>query len=143
MPISLYGTKRDILKRLDEEAFIFPDNLARTKSGTISYQAKYDWCLQHPDIILPIAFPNLVAVRPSDLLQKGGKLLFDYVHRKFCDTIYKFSGNRHIQVPCGAVISNFDTLDYAYPEDIVTEMLNYYGHNRCKFYTEPRDVYAK
>ncbi|MEE1078928.1 MAG: hypothetical protein UIC64_07740, partial [Agathobacter sp.] len=56
--------------------------------------------------------------------------------------VYRLSGDRRIQVPYGADISNFDAVDYDYPEDIVTEMLNYYGHNRCKVYTMPRKVYS-
>lgn len=139
-PLKLLGSQRELVRRLDDASFAFPPTLAKTKRGTVKTRAKYDWCLQNPAIVAPIAYPELVVVQPSALLQKGGDLLLKYLHRKFYDTIYEVAGGRKVQVPSGARIIDLDTPTYDYPNDVVTEMLNCYGHNRCLNYTEPREV---
>ena len=83
---------------------------------------------------------RIVVVQPSVLLQKGGDLLLKYLRRKFFDTIYEILGGRKVQVPSGARIINYDTLTYDYPDDVIAEMLNRYGHNRCQNHIEPREV---
>ena len=130
------------MERMNASNFEFPQHLERTKAGSIKYQAKYEWCMHHPNLIAPIAYPELITVKPSILLQKGGNLLLEYLRRKFCDKIYRLSGNRTVQVPYGTIISNFDALSYEYPNDVVTETLNFYGHNRCVSYTEPRQIHT-
>ena len=136
------ATKKELMQRMDVLSFEYPNTLERTKTGIIKYQAKYEWCVQHPEIIAPIAYPELVTVQPSDMLQASGNLLLEYIRRKFCDRVYKMTGSRRIQVPFGSEIADFTTLSFDYPDDIVTEMLNYYGHNRCKAYTEPKHIYV-
>lgn len=140
-PLDLLGSQRELVRRLDNASFTFPSDLAKNQKGTVKIRAKYDWCLQNPEIVAPIAYPEFVVVQPSTLLQKGGDLLLNYLRRKFCDTIYEIAGGRKVQVPSGASIINFDTLTYDYPDDVITEMLNHYGHNRCRNYTEPRGVH--
>lgn len=137
-----FATKKELMQRMNETAFEYPSNLERTKTGSIKYQAKYEWCIQHPNLVAPVAYPELVTIQFSDLWQKGGKLLLEYLHRKFCDKIYKMAGDRKIQVPYGAIVTDYVGLSYDYPDDIVTEMLNCYGQNRCKTYTQPRKVYT-
>lgn len=140
-PLELVGSQRELVLRLDDASFAFPSDLAKTQKGTVKIRAKYDWCLQNPAIVVPIAYPELVVIQPSVLLQKGGDLLLKYLRRKFFDTIYEVAGGRKVQVPSGAHIIDFDTPTYDYPDDVVTEMLNCYGHNRCLNYTEPREVH--
>lgn len=142
-PLRLLGPQRELVRRLDDASFAFPSTLAKTKRGAVKIRAKYDWCLQNPAIVAPIAYPEFVVVQPSALLQKGGDLLLKYLRRKFFDTIYEIAGGRKVQVPSGASIINFDTLTYDYPNDIITEMMNLYGHNRCRDYTEPREVHER
>ncbi len=137
-----FCNKKDLMQRVDKCAIDFPQDLERTKTGNIKYQAKYEWCLQHPEIVAPIAYPELITVQAAELLQKGGNLLVDYVYRKFCDTIYKMTGDHKVQVPYGVEITDFNDLSFDYPDDIVTEMLNHYGHNRCINYTEPREIHV-
>ena len=139
-PLELVGSQRELMRRLDVASFAFPSNLAKTQKGTIKIRSKYDWCLQNPEIVAPIAYPELVVVQPSVLLQKGGDLLLKYLRRKFFDTIYEIPGGRKVQVPSGASVIDYDKLSYDYPDDVITEMLNRYGHNRCRNYTEPREV---
>lgn len=139
-PLELVGSQRELIRRLDVASFAFPSDLAKTQKGTIKIRAKYDWCLQNPEIVAPIAYPEFVVVQPSVLLQKGGDLLLKYLRRKFFDTIYEIPGGRKVQVPSGASIIDYDKLSYDYPDDVITEMLNRYGHNRCHNYTEPREV---
>lgn len=139
-PLELVGSQRELMRRLDAASFAFPSDLEKTQKGTIKIRAKYDWCLQNPEIVAPIAYSEFVVVQPSVLLQKGGDLLLKYLRRKFFDTIYEINGGSKVQVPSGARIINYETLTYNYPDDIITEMLNCYGYNRCKSYTEPREV---
>ena len=140
-PSELLGAQRDLVRRLDAASFAFPSDLAKTQKGTVKIRAKYDWCLQNPAAVAPIAYPELVALQPTELLQKSCALLFQYFRRKFCDTLYEFPDGRKIQVPSGVKIRDFDAPTYDFPDDIVTEMLNQYGHNRCINYTEPRKVH--
>lgn len=137
-----FATKKELMQRMNATDFEYPCNLERTKTGSIKYQAKYEWCIQHPNLVAHVAYPELVTIQLSTLWQKGSELLLEYLRRKFCDKIYKIAGNRKIQVPYGAEITDYVELSYNYPDDIVTEMLNYYGHNRCKKYTQARKVYT-
>lgn len=140
-PLELLGAQRELMRRLDAASFTFPSDLAKTKKGTIKVRAKYDWCLQNPEVVALVAYPDLVAVQSTVLLQQGGNLLSQYFRRKFCDALYELPGGRKIQVPSGVKISDFETPTYDFPDDVVTEMLNQYGHNRCINYTKPRKIY--
>lgn len=136
-----FSNKKELMQRMNACDFCFPQDLEKTKAGQIKHQAKYVWCEQNANIIAPIAYPELVTVVPSELLQKGGEFLADYISRKFCDVIYTLSNGQKVQVPEGASMVNYETFTYRYPNDIVTEMLNQYGHNRCEVYTKPREIH--
>lgn len=137
-----FSNKKDLMQRVNRSTIEFPQNLARSKTGSITYQAKYEWCLQNPDIVAPIAYPELVTVQPSALLQKGGNLLMKYLCRKFFDTRCS-CGDKLIQIPYDAEITNHTLLSYDFPDDVITEMLNQYGHNRCYHYEKPKQVHGR
>lgn len=137
-----FSTKKDLMQRVDKSSIDFPQDLERTKTGSIKYQAKYEWCVQNPNIVAPVAYPELVTVQPSELLQKGGDLLIKYLCRKFYDTTFS-CGDKKIQIPYDAEITDYEILSYDFPADVVTEMLNQYGYNRCCNYTKPREVHGR
>ena len=134
-------TKRELITQLTDLQFEFPDNLPKTKSGNIRYKAKYEWCLEHPDIIAAYAYPELITVQVSDLIKRCGRLFREYNCCKYYNTIYK-RADFEMERPYGIKITYYETKAYDYPDDIIKEMLNKYNHNRCINYTEPREVHT-
>ena len=142
----LLGNQQALVRKMDDVGFTFPENLERTKQGKIKVKAKYEWCLQHPDIVATHAYPDEVALILSAKMQVVVEWVCDYLTRKFCDTICKISfhdgGNREIRHPTGAEITDACKGTFDFPDDVVTTALDYYGHNRCKKYTEAWEVHT-
>ena len=140
----LFENQRKVVRKMDEIGFIFPDNLARTKQGKIKEKAKYEWCLQHPDVVAAHIYPNKVALVFSVKMQLVVEWVYNYLMRKFCDTICTISfcegGSKEIQHPSGAEIIDSRKGTFNFPDDVVTTALDFYGHNRCKNYTEAWEV---
>ena len=142
-PALVIASQRDLLKRLEAISFVYPSDLERTKAGNIRSSAKSAWCFAHPDLVAPLAYPDSVVVFPSALLRIGGELLLEYLCCKFCDTLLRMSGSEEIQFPSGAKVTSFSPPSFEYPNNAITDMLNYYGHNRCVVYTKPRKVFRR
>lgn len=142
----LLDNQRKLVHKMDAVGFVFPENLERTKQGKIKVRAKYEWCLQHPDIVVAHAYPDKVALVFSKKLQIVAEWVREYLVRKFCDTIRTISlGDgrwQEIRHPTGAEITDTQKGTFDFPDDAVTIALDYYGHNRCKNYTEAWDAHT-
>lgn len=142
----LLDNQRKLVRKMDDIGFVFPENLERTKQGKIKVKAKYEWCLQHPDVVAVHAYPDKVALALSAKMQVVAEWVCDYLTRKFCDTICKISfhdgGSQEIRHPTGAEITDSRKGTFAFPDDVITTALDYYGHNRCKNYTEALEVHT-
>lgn len=131
-----YGFASDIAKKMDDNGHVWPENLAKTKRGSVTAKAKKDWCLTHPDESISIAYPDgqteYIMIRPTEIVIPVWDDLLQYWERKFNDeeTCEKF-GRYMLCHPVGAVVSDYKRGCYSFPADMITEELNRYGHNRC------------
>lgn len=146
--LTLFENQREIIRKMDQSGYYYPDYLPKTKAGIIRAKAKYDWCLQHPTDVAKFAYPDNVVLVAAKMMTAGGKLLYEYLDRKFCDmlcTVTIHDDNtvvsRTIQHPSGAIIVDLFNTRVEFPNDIVTSMLNFNGYNRCRNYTEAFEIH--
>lgn len=131
-----YGFIYDVVKKMDENGYTWPNTLSRTKRGSVTAKAKKDWCLTHPDDAISIAYPDgnseYVMVRPSYKIIPIWDYLLQYWERKFNDEETHEKFRRYtIRHPVGAIVTDYKKGSYEFPPDIITDELNKYGHNRC------------
>lgn len=64
--------------------FTFPDDIKQTK------KARYEWCLEHPDVACSYAYPEYCVVRTIGNLEIANKKVYTYLNNKFpsIQTIY-------------------------------------------------------
>lgn len=57
--------------------FVFPDDVKHTK------KARYQWCLEHPDIACSYVYPGYCVVRTIGDLEIANRKTYTYLNRKF------------------------------------------------------------
>lgn len=57
--------------------FVFPDDVKQTK------KARYQWCLEHPDIACSYVYPGYCVVRTIGDLEIANRKTYTYLNRKF------------------------------------------------------------
>ena len=131
-----HGFNDIVTEHLDLYNYKWPNNLEKTKKGTIKVKSKRDWCLAHPNEVIKSAYPNndcnYVMVKPSIDLFLVWPYILQYLERKFYDEKTKDKFNRFETIhPVGAIVTNYRLGIYEFPNDMVTKELTKNGHNRC------------
>lgn len=125
-------TQKLTLEKLEAAGFAFPDDLKTTK------KARFEWCLAHADVIAPLAYPDFVFLRPTELLTIAKKKVYTYLLRKYTDDNIMDENGNFRSIPHGAEYSvavsesGVKELIVQFPDDEITELLNKYDANRCE-----------
>lgn len=71
------NTQKRTVEGMLNAGFAFPKELKPTK------KARYEWCLEHPDVVCSIAYADTVAVSISDLYKPVALKVYTYLNKKF------------------------------------------------------------
>ena len=138
---------RDLIKKLDSINFPFPQNLKHNKDGSISVRAKHEWCRNNRDIVIsycPEAECKLYAqIRPTYQAFQYVQDIFEYLGRKFIDykQIHIVNGSKYEFIsPHGSIVTDYQKLEFRFPDDKITKLLDYYSTNRCTSKKEGKKI---
>lgn len=115
--------RKDIVSVLDENGITgFKRNLSIKNLAA--------WCLNNvPDVMK--LFPNVRVFRFSDRFQSGHKKVYSYLLRKYSWDTYLDEVLKENRIPHGAIFSSADPSVCYFPDDDITELLTFFGCNRC------------
>lgn len=71
------NTQKRTVEGLLAADFVFPENLKTTK------KARYEWCLEHPDVACAIVYPNAIVVSLSGFFEPVALKVYTYLNKKF------------------------------------------------------------
>lgn len=115
-------TGKEIMERL-RSIGLAPSKRPRTNADLIN------WCLNNLQDI-PNIFPDLSLITATDDTLKPSRKTYTYLRRKFEDEgVFSEITNQVEYFPAGA---NYDGVNWSFPDDEVTALLDQYGCNRCK-----------
>ena len=124
------------VKSAEAVGISFPEHLTRTKAGKISFDTKYQWCLQNIENIVPIVYPNHIAINIQSSFLPYVDAVKSYLKRKFWDTSRNINNSNGLK---SEILHPYDATRYedgfAFPDDIVTTALNLHNCNRCTTWT--------
>lgn len=133
--------RRALMKELDELNYIFPSDLPKTKKGTTRAREKYYFCLKHPELIESVIQPKYISIKKYQEMEPLYHLIRSYLRRKYVDVIEFFEEfGVDVAHPAESNLDNQKDNKWNFPGDIVTEMLDKYGCNRCINYTPAKHI---